>query len=95
MSKTRSHNKCPSFIPKDLFTCEHAWLRTDRVRRPLEAPYSGPYKVSKRTEKYFHIVFPDGSERTVSIDRLKPAVLPKISPTSVPSSESVETRMNK
>nr|VZI25257.1 unnamed protein product [Spirometra erinaceieuropaei] len=33
----------PSYLEKDLATCSHVYLRCDRVRRTLEAPYDGPF----------------------------------------------------
>ena len=44
----------------------------DRIRKSLEAPYSRPYEVISRIDKYFVVKLPQG-ERSVSIDRLKPA----------------------
>ena len=64
-----------SYIPHELETCSHVWLRVDRVRRPLEAPYTGPFKVKKRYPKYFVIQLHSGAEDSVSIDRLKPVTL--------------------
>ncbi|BHF83082.1 hypothetical protein SprV_0802622400 [Sparganum proliferum] len=32
-----------SYLEKDLATCSHVYLRGDRVRRPLEPPYDGPF----------------------------------------------------
>ena len=58
-----------------MHTCDLVWLRTDRVRKPLEAPYSGPYKVLRRSNKHFTIELFDKSESTVSIERLKPCVI--------------------
>ena len=47
------------------------WVRVDRIRRPLEAPYSGPFLVVRRGEKYF-VVDVLGREQSISVDRLKP-----------------------
>ena len=68
------HSSHKSYIPKDLQTCSDVWLRVDRVRKPLEAPYMGPYKVLRRTTKHFTILLPNDVESTVSVDRLKPCV---------------------
>ena len=62
------------FIPSDLLKCPKVWLRVDRIRKSLEAPYSGPYDVISRSEKFFTLKLPQGIT-TVSIDRLKPAYL--------------------
>lgn len=71
----RHHSKPPTFIPTDLMKCSHVWVRVDRIRRPLEAPYTGPFLVKKRDEKYFIIELLTGAEQSVSVDRLKPAIL--------------------
>lgn len=68
-------NTKTTYIPKHLQTCSHVWVRVDRVKRPLEAPYSGPFQVLERFAKYFILKLPTGRTETVSIDRLKPAVL--------------------
>ena len=69
----------PTYIPKNLQTCTHVWLRVDRVRLSLEAPYEGPYKVLARNERNF-IIQIAGRDETVSIERLKPAKLPEENP---------------
>ena len=75
-----------SFVPKDLESCTHVWVRVDRVRRPLEAPYFGPLEVIKRGAKCFTLRKISGELITVSVDRLKPASLSG----SVASSGEVE-----
>ena len=72
MSQGKSHTTSRVHVPKDLETCEKVWLRTDRVRRPLEAPYTGPYEVLQRLPKCY-VIDINGKKNTVSIDRLKPA----------------------
>ena len=62
------------FVASDLVKCPKVWLRVDRIRRSLEAPYSGPFDVISRHDKFFKLKLPQG-ETTVSIDRLKPAYL--------------------
>ena len=69
-SKQYPNNK--TFIPKELNKCTHVWLRVDRVRKPLEAPYSGPFEIIERTPKFFKIKMLTKTDN-VSIDRLKPA----------------------
>ncbi|CAH8652088.1 unnamed protein product [Heterobilharzia americana] len=60
------------FVHPSLQKTSQVFVRHDAVRRPLEPPYDGPFKVIKRKEK-FYIIERDGREDTVSIDRLKPA----------------------
>ena len=52
------------------------WIRIDRVRRPLEAPYQGPYKVLQRHEAAY-LLLVKGKVVMISLDRLKPARLPE------------------
>ncbi|KAK4323351.1 hypothetical protein Pmani_005936 [Petrolisthes manimaculis] len=87
------HSLQRPFIPADLSHCTHVWLRRDRVRRSLEAPYVGPLRVLRRTDKYFTLELPSGAHETVSIDRLKPAYIPQGTSELVasPSSTSDET----
>ena len=63
-------------VPEELRNSEYVWLRIDRVRKSLEAPYSGPHKVLKRDQKFFTIETTKGKQSNVSIDRLKPARMP-------------------
>ena len=86
-SSGKIHSTPKVFIPKDLQRCSHVWLRTDRVRRPLEAPFAGPFKVLHRYEKYFTLELNNGQKNNVSIDRLKPAYVPS---SSVPTQEAPE-----
>ena len=66
-----------------LQTCTHVWLRLDRVRRPLEAPYLGPYEVLRRSDDTFTLCIKSKPE-VVSVDRLKPARMPRANTRSVP-----------
>ena len=63
-----------SYVPDQLQTCDKVWIRIDRVRKPQEAPYSGPYMVLERTPKYFLIETNSSTHTQVSIDRLKPYI---------------------
>ena len=60
------------FVPKDLETCSHVFVRVDKVRTGLSQPYDGPYKIIRRTRKFYAINV-NGKNTSVSIDRLKPA----------------------
>ena len=53
-SNREKSTKTP-YVLDQLQTCDKVWIRIDRVRKPLEAPYSGPYMVLERTPKYFLI----------------------------------------
>nr|VZI26689.1 unnamed protein product [Spirometra erinaceieuropaei] len=67
------YSASPSYLEKDLATCSHVYYRCDRVRRPLEPPYDGPFRVLSRGMKTFRIQR-DNREEVVSVDRLKAAV---------------------
>lgn len=70
---TKSHSgKKTFFVHPDLPTCEYVFVRDDAVRRPLQPPYSGPYRVIKRQSKVYIVQFP-GRQVAISVDRLKPA----------------------
>lgn len=71
---TSWHTSSPFYIPRELSTSSHVFLRQDQVRRPLVPPYAGPYKILKRQPKFFTIDI-RGRSTNVSIDRLKPAYL--------------------
>ena len=81
--KETRKRKIVEFIPKELKTCTHVWLRTDRVRKPLEAPYQGPYLVNKRTDDTMTLDIRD-KPVVVSIVRCKPAVLSSKVPSNRP-----------
>ena len=70
-----THNqKVVTHLPKELATCKRVWVRIDRIKKPLEAPYAGPYEVVKRYDNYFTIKFSSGKTENVSLHRLKPVV---------------------
>ncbi|GBN60387.1 hypothetical protein AVEN_105597-1 [Araneus ventricosus] len=64
----------PIYIPKDLETCSHVFLRIPPFKKTLQAPYEGPVKFVRRLPKDF-IILIKGQERLVAMDRLKPAVI--------------------
>ena len=70
----RPHPRRKVYISKALATCTHVFVRHDAIRKPLQSPYDGPYKVLQRKEKYF-VVDAKGKQDTISLDRLKPAHL--------------------
>ena len=71
---TRPQPGLPSQQAKDLMSCTHVWVRVDRVKKPLQPPYRGPYKVLERHPKYFVLDY-NGKTDSLSIDRLKVAYL--------------------
>jgi hypothetical protein len=74
------------------------FLRQDAIRRVLEPPYSGPKRVTARTDKTFKIIVRDRPV-TVSADRVKPSVMlavtqhdPPVQPRKVPDTPQRTTR---
>lgn len=62
------------FIHKDLKECQFVFVRNDMVRRSLQPPYDGPYRVISRNDKIYKIQVKD-RQVNISIDRLKPAYI--------------------
>ncbi|XP_071506124.1 uncharacterized protein, partial [Diadema antillarum] len=59
-------------VPTDLHTCSYVFVRVDRVRKPLQQPYDGPYKVLRRNVRHYTLEI-NGKKEQVSVDRLKVA----------------------
>ncbi|GFU48263.1 transposon Tf2-11 polyprotein [Trichonephila clavipes] len=68
----KHHSKRPVFIHPGLLEATHVFLRPDMLRRPLQQPYDGPFKVLQRKDKVFFLDI-NGKRVSVSIDRCKPA----------------------
>ena len=66
-----SHPQRPVNINKVLATCTHVFVRHDAVRKSLQPPYDGPYKVLEHSRKHFVIEI-KGKRDTISLDHLKP-----------------------
>ena len=68
------HGTYTPFVFQELKTCKHVFLRDDRLHKSLQPPYTGPHPVVSRDEKTITILI-KGTERRVSIDRVKPAFI--------------------
>ena len=73
-SPVRTQPQRKTYISKDLATSTHVFVRHDAVRKPLQPPYDGPYRVLKRAEKHYTLEVANRQE-VVSLDRLKPAFM--------------------
>ncbi|UYV75949.1 hypothetical protein LAZ67_13001892, partial [Cordylochernes scorpioides] len=62
------------FIHKDLFKSDQVFLRINRIRKPLEPYYEGPYPVLEKSDKFFTLRIKN-REVKISVDRLKPAYI--------------------
>jgi cleavage and polyadenylation specificity factor subunit 1 len=87
-TQSRKSNKT-SFVPKDLHTCSHVFIRKDGYKKPLQASFTGPFLVLQRHEKCFQLRIGDTTD-TVSIDRLKPACL-ESTPTPIVPTQQLQT----
>ncbi|UYV82515.1 hypothetical protein LAZ67_21002634 [Cordylochernes scorpioides] len=58
----------------DLFKSDQVFLRINRIRKPLEPYYEGPYPVLEKSDNFFTLKIKN-REVKISIDRLKPAYI--------------------
>lgn len=72
--KDNRHGSRACFKPQALDKCSHVFLRVEGIRKSLECPYEGPYKVIARNEKFFELQI-QGRHVNISVERLKPAFL--------------------
>ena len=63
-----------TFVHNDLKDTTHAFLKQDALRRALDPPYNGQYKVLGRTEKNFKKLML-GWSINVSADRVNPTYM--------------------
>eukprot|EP00106_Octopus_bimaculoides_P011458 XP_014778900.1 PREDICTED: uncharacterized protein LOC106875325 [Octopus bimaculoides] len=66
--------KTDTYVPSDINQWTHIFIRNDGIPSQIRPPYSGPYRVLQRKEKYF-LVDRNGKPNTISIDRLKKAIV--------------------
>ena len=83
----------------DALSCAcHVFVRHDAVKKPLQQPYDGPYRVLNRSDRFYTIDL-NGRTDSVSIDRLKPAYVnfptngtrSLLSPTATSPSQSTQS----
>ena len=68
----RVHSEVSTYLDKQLQHCKMVLVRNDAVQPPLSPRFSGPFEVIKRCDKYFVLKDSNnGSEKSVSVDRLK------------------------
>ena len=75
------HSQQKAHVSPALHSCTHVFVRRDAIRRSLQHPYDGPFKVLKRSDKYYTVSV-KGQQQTISLDRLKPAHLDVLLPAS-------------
>ena len=66
--------QCTIHIHSDLSSCPYVIARYDGIRKSLQPPYDGPFKVLQRSSKHFTLDVA-GQKQVVSLDCLKPAYM--------------------
>jgi hypothetical protein len=79
------------YVPRSLHTAKFVFVRVDAVKKPLQPPYDGPYRVLSTSDKYFKVLV-RGKPNTISVDRLKPAYIEANAPFTDDSQPTNSTR---
>ena len=73
---TSTHRpEIPTVIPDELLQCPFVLIRREGYKPPLIPPYDGPFQVLERSDKFFRIKLGEREDK-ISIDLLKPAIIP-------------------
>ena len=80
----RANQPYRTFMDPALHNQTHVFVRYDGVRKPLQQPYDGPFKVITHTKKHFTVAI-KGRQEVVSINRLKPVYLELTADTEIPT----------
>ena len=74
----RYYNRTNIYVPTHLASCDYVWLKKE-VKRSLESPYEGPFKVLSRDEQCKTLLLDrDGVNIRVNVDKVKPAWIANI-----------------
>ena len=73
-TQTRTVQYPHAQVDPALHVQSHVFIRQDSIRKPLQQPYNGPFKIISRTKKHFTVDV-NGRQEVVSVDRLKAAYL--------------------
>ena len=90
-SSVRSkHPHRNTHVNTDLSSCPFVFVRHDAVKRTLQPPYDGPFKVLHRTDKHYALDI-SGQKKVISLDRLKPAYMdePPSTTTDIPPTAGI------
>jgi cleavage and polyadenylation specificity factor subunit 1 len=75
------HRQPKNFVNHNLQSTDFVFVRRDGYKKPLQAPYSGPYKIIRRADRTF-VIDINGKEKHISIERLKPAFVVNLQDTN-------------
>ena len=70
---TSAHRTPRLFVPGQLDSATHVFVRRGGVQPSLSAPYEGPFRVVSRTPTGFHVRMSRGRTELIALNRLKPA----------------------
>ena len=71
-------------VRDNMMSCPFVFVRHDGVKRTLQPPYNGPYRILKHSDEYYTLDI-CGHQKFVVLDRLKPTY---IDDTASPNSSS-------
>ena len=74
-TQTSAHRRPHLHLPQELDNCSHVFVRRGGIQSTLSSPYLGPYRVISRNNFNFKVAIPGRQAETVSISRVKPAVI--------------------
>ena len=63
--REQSQRNAYTYISKDLTNCTHVFVRNPTVRKPLQQPYDGPFRVINRATFTLDL---NGRSDTVSLE---------------------------
>ncbi|XP_051155191.1 uncharacterized protein K02A2.6-like [Leptopilina boulardi] len=69
------------FFFKDLYSCSHVFVKVGPIKKALECPYLGPYKVIKRISDRVFEVELNGINKQISVENLSPRFLLSVTAT--------------
>ena len=70
----RWHGRSDVYLPPDLHTASHMYVRRHSHKPPFTRPYDGPFCVLRRFDKHFTLDI-NGKIKEITVDSLKPAKL--------------------
>ena len=70
---TSAHRTPKTFIPGELATATHVFVRRGGVQPSLSAPYEGPFRVVSRLPTGYYVRLSRGRTERIALNRLKPA----------------------
>ena len=82
------HGNRDVYLPPDLHSATHVYIRHNGHKPPLTRPYEGPFRVARPLDKHFTLDI-NGKLKEVTVDRLKPAKLTRDHDTLISDSSEV------